>query len=163
MRAVIVYETSYGNTGQVAAAIAEGVRRARPDAEVRCLPVAEAGARTVEGADLLVVGGPTHMRGMSTRLSRTLAAKAGAPERGPGLRSWLRALPDGGTGARAAAFDTRAGAAHAGAAADGIATRLARHHWDLAAEPAGFLVEETGGPLREGEAVRAEAWGAALV
>ncbi|MGW4806208.1 flavodoxin family protein [Kitasatospora sp. NPDC004272] len=162
MRAVIVYESSYGNTGQVAAAIADGVRRADPDAEVRCLPVAEAAAAAVGDVDLLVVGGPTHMRGMSTRLSRTLAAKAGAPEHGPGLRSWLRALPDGGPGARAAAFDTRAEAKHAGAAADGIAARLAGHHWDLAAEPAGFLVEDTGGPLRAGETDRARAWGAGL-
>ncbi|GLW57433.1 flavodoxin domain-containing protein [Kitasatospora phosalacinea] len=161
MRAVIVYESSYGNTGQVAAAIADGVRQADPDAEVRCLPVA--GAGTVGDVDLLVVGGPTHMRGMSTRLSRALAAKAGAPGHGSGLRSWLRTLPDGGPGARAAAFDTRAGVKHAGAAADGIAARLTEHHWDLAAEPAGFLVEDTGGPLRTGETDRARAWGAALV
>ncbi|MFB7945518.1 flavodoxin family protein [Kitasatospora phosalacinea] len=160
MRAVIVYESSYGNTGQVAAAIADGVRQAEPDAEVRCLPVAEAG--TVGDVDLLVVGGPTHMRGMSTRLSRTLAAKAGASEYGSGLRSWLRTLPDGGPGARAAAFDTRAEAKHAGAAADGIAARLTKHHWDLAAEPAGFLVEDTGGPLCAGETDRARAWGARL-
>ncbi|MFE1318678.1 flavodoxin family protein [Kitasatospora phosalacinea] len=162
MRAVIVYESSYGNTGQVAAAIADGVRRADPDAEVRCLPAGEAGPDAVEDADLLVVGGPTHMRGMTTGLSRTLATKAGAPEHGPGLRSWFHSLPDGGGGTRAAAFDTRADSKHAGAAADGIAARLTRHHYDLTTDPVGFLIEGTEGPLREGELLRAKEWGATL-
>ncbi|GLW74131.1 flavodoxin [Kitasatospora phosalacinea] len=163
MRAVIVHESVYGNTGQVAAAIAEGVRQAEPTADVQCLPVAEAGPDAVEGADLLVVGGPTHMRGMTTGVSRALAARSGAPEHGgPGLRSWFHSLPDGGGSARAAAFDTRAEVKHAGAAADGIAARLTRHHYDLAAEPAGFLVEGTEGPLRAGESDRARAWGAQL-
>ncbi len=127
------------------------------------MPGAAAGPDAVEGADLLVVGGPTQMRGMTTGVSRALAARAGAPEHsGPGLRSWFHSLPDGGGGARAAAFDTRAEVKHAGAAADGIAARLTRHHYDLAADPAGLLIEGTEGPLREGEAARAEAWGADL-
>ncbi|MGW4378899.1 flavodoxin family protein [Kitasatospora sp. NPDC004531] len=162
MRAVIVYESMYGNTAQVAEAIAAGIRTTVPDADVRCLPVAEAEAGAVADADLLVVGGPTHMRGMSTGLSRTLAAKAGAPEESPGLRAWFRSLPDGGAGVRAAAYDTRVESKHAGAAADGIAARLTRHHYDLTSDPVGFLVEELGGPLREGELERAKAWGAAL-
>ncbi|MFD8597163.1 flavodoxin family protein [Kitasatospora sp. NPDC059646] len=162
MRALIVYESMYGNTGKVAEAIADGIRTTVPNAEVRCLPVAEAEADAVRGADLLVVGGPTHMRGMSTGLSRTLAEKSGAPEHSPGLRAWFRTLPDDGAGVRAAAFDTRAGTKHAGAAADGIAARLTRHHYDLTADPVGFLVDEVDGPLRDGELDRAKAWGAAL-
>ncbi|WP_404867381.1 flavodoxin family protein [Kitasatospora griseola] len=162
MLAVIVYESMYGNTGQVAKAIADGIRTTKPDADVRCLPVAEAGTGVVGDADLLVVGGPTHMRGMSTGLSRTLAAKAGAPEESPGLRAWFRSLPDDGAGVRAAAFDTRVETKHAGAAADGIAARLTRHHYDLTSDPVGFLVEEINGPLRDGELNRAKAWGAEL-
>ncbi|MFF0292745.1 flavodoxin family protein [Kitasatospora sp. NPDC004615] len=162
MRAVIVYESMYGNTGQVAQAIAHGIRTTKPDADVRCLPVAEAETEAVGDADLLVVGGPTHMRGMSTGLSRTVAAKTGAPEESPGLRSWFRSLPAEGAGTRAAAFDTRVEGKHSGAAADGIAARLTRHNYDLTAEPVGFLVEDVGGPLRDGELNRAKEWGAAI-
>ncbi|WP_331741467.1 hypothetical protein OG535_02520 [Kitasatospora sp. NBC_00085] len=50
-----------------------------------------------------------------------------------------------------------------GSAAEGIAQRLSRHHYDVVAEPEGFIVDEADGPLRAGERDRARAWGAALV
>ncbi|MFG2820876.1 flavodoxin family protein [Kitasatospora sp. NPDC048365] len=177
MRAVIVYESMYGNTREVAEAIAEGVHEASPDASVSCLPVAEAGVDVTRAADLLVVGGPTHMHGMTSRLSRKMAAsaeagKAGHEEQaeearataeGPGLRTWFHSLPDTEPGTHAAAFDTRAAIKHPGGAAEGIAHRLARHHYDVVAEPEGFLIDESDGPLRAGERERARSWGAALV
>lgn len=52
MRAVIVYESIYGNTLDIAKAIAAGLR-AR--AEVSVLPVRESDHRHWEGIDLLVV------------------------------------------------------------------------------------------------------------
>ncbi|WP_431683256.1 flavodoxin family protein [Kitasatospora sp. KL5] len=173
MQAVIVYESMYGNTRLIAEAIAEGVHRAAPDAEVSCLPVADAGADVTRGADLLVVGGPTHMHGMSSGLSRKLARSA-AEKHGtdveapggadsPGLRTWLRALPETATGTHAAAFDTRADMKMSGGAADGIAKRLSHHHYDVMVEPEGFVVEDSEGPLRAGELDRAQTWGASLV
>ncbi|MBO1414072.1 flavodoxin domain-containing protein [Streptomyces sp. FH025] len=177
MHTVIVYESMYGNTREIAEAIAEGVHQADPEASVDCLPVADADSEMTRTADLLVVGGPTHLHGMSSGLSRRMAAAAeGRKEghedaaaearttaEGPGLRSWFHDLPDTEPGTYAAAFDTRVATPHAGGAAEGIAHRLSGHHYDVVAEPEGFIVEGTDGPLRAGELDRARAWGAHLV
>ena len=111
MRALVVYESMYGNTHVVASNIADGLRA---DYEVTLVPVAEATTELVAGADLLVVGGPTHLRGLSSAMTRRMAAEAAARDgsglrldpdaRGPGLRDWLKGLSGG--HALAAAFDT---------------------------------------------------------
>ena len=69
-----------------------------------------------------------------------------------------------GDGFSAAAFDTRLDRSPAvtGAAARGIAKRLQRRGCKLIAEPESFFVVESEGPLEDGEAARARAWGAAL-
>ena len=65
MRALVVYETMWGNTGEIAASIADGIR-------TREVAVASAGRGRAGGrgaprdVDLLVVGGPTHAFSMST-------------------------------------------------------------------------------------------------
>jgi Flavodoxin len=70
------YESMLGNTGVIAEAIAEGVREAVPDAQVACLRVAESDAERIQAADLLVVGGPTHMRGLTSGLTRKMGLAA---------------------------------------------------------------------------------------
>lgn len=178
MRAVIVYESLFGNTREIADAIGEGVKETHPDAEVECVAVVDALPERVGPTDLLVVGGPTHMRGMTTGMSRKMGLKseereAGQEERpftseegaeGPGVRGWFHdTLPKAHTGTHAAAaFDTRADTRLAGAAAGGIARRLRGHGYELVAEPEGFIIEDIDGPLRAGERDRARAWGAAL-
>ncbi|MFI9366566.1 flavodoxin family protein [Kitasatospora sp. NPDC053057] len=176
MRIVIVYESLFGNTHEIAEAIGDGLREARPDAQIACLRVAEASPDATAAADLLLVGGPTHMRGMSRSVSRKMALKVDMrvdeseaghePEEGaegPGVRDWFHTLPKAVQGARAAAFDTRGDARMSGGAAPAIARRLRHHGYTLAAEPEGFIVEDAEGPLREGERSRARAWGSALV
>jgi flavodoxin len=62
MRVVVVYESMYGNTHLVADAVAEGLRSVdRVDAEV--VGVAHASAAVLAGAEVVVVGGPTHVHG----------------------------------------------------------------------------------------------------
>lgn len=177
MEVAIVYESLFGNTRAIAEAVAEGVRQADPAAHVVLLPVGEAKADQLRDAGLLIVGGPTHMRGMTSGTTRRKGLEAegntakgkGAeftPERGaegPGVRDWFEALPKAGSGTLAAAFDTRAGFKLAGGAAKGIARRLRGHGYKLAVPPEGFIITGTEGPLREGEPDRARAWGAALV
>jgi Flavodoxin len=100
MRALVVYESMYGNTHLVAGSIADGLRQT---CEVTLVPVAGATAGLVAGADLLVVGAPTHLRGLSSAASRQQAAQTGA-RRG----SRLRLDPDaGGPGMRELAAGPR--------------------------------------------------------
>jgi Flavodoxin len=177
MDVAIVYESLFGNTRAVAEAIADGVRDADPAAYVALMRVSEAKADPVGRAQLLVVGGPTHMRGMTSGATRrkglaeerkaaqsarvALVPEAGAA--GPGIRDWFGALPRARPGAHAAAFDTRADFRLAGGAARKISRRLRRHGYDLVGRPEGFVIEATDGPLRPGERDKARAWGAALV
>ena len=168
MNALIVYESMYGNTHAVAEAVADGLAS---DWTTAVRAVHEAGT-VPDDVDLLLVGGPTHMHGLSTGLSRSMAASAakedagmlapGATE-GPGLRAWLRDMPRR-SGARAAAFDTRgdARAAVTGSAARGIARRLRHHGYDVIGVES-FLVADAEGPLEDGELDRARAWAAGLV
>src|SRR4051812_41552223 len=64
MEIAVVYESMYGATREVADAIAAGVAEAEPDATVTCVRVGDADPDRVAAADLVIVGGPTHMRGM---------------------------------------------------------------------------------------------------
>ena len=169
MRAVVVYESMYGNTRAIAEAIATGLGER---VDVTVLHADDANAEAIKGTDLVVVGGPTHMHGLSTSLSRRAAAQATEedghghlePHAGDsaGLRSWLAHFS--GTGLLAAAFDTRLdrSAALTGAAARGIARRLRRQGCTLVAKPESFFVIDGEGPLEDGEVARACAWGAAL-
>ena len=75
MNAIVVYESIYGNTHDVADAVAEGLGAAT------VLSVPEAVGRAGE-ADLLVVGGPTHMHRLATARSRQLAAAAAHEDAG---------------------------------------------------------------------------------
>lgn len=165
MNALVVYESVYGNTHRIADAGAEGLGGAA------VVPAHEAAERVGE-ADLLVVGGPTHMHGLATRRSRQMAAEAAHEDiaitidpsatEEPGLRKWLSELPDR-KGARAAAFDTRLDRSPllTGVAARGIAKRLRHHGYEVLATES-FLVEDSEGPLEEGEIDRARVWGAQL-
>jgi hypothetical protein len=172
----IVYESLFGNTREVAEAIAAGVRVADPEARVTLLRAEDARPGESE-ADLLIVGGPTHVLRMASRHTRRQGIDAGEksaakqhrlPQRephaeGPGVREWLDRLPEARPGSRAAAFDTRLPSRIAGGAARPIAHALRRHGYRMAAKPEGFIVTGGEGPLRDGELDRARLWGLALV
>ena len=169
MRVAVVYESLFGNTGQVAEAIADGIRSADPDARVSVAPVTTRGPR-IPRIDLVVAGGPTHFLGMTSPRSRRMRDDGresgtqdhGEPQECRGIREWLDALPRGrGTGA--AAFDTRLGTLFPGSAARLIGGRLVNRGYQLVARPEGFLVENSRGPLLEGERERARDWGESLV
>jgi len=168
MRAVVVYESMYGNTHVIATDIAAGLRDTH---EVTLVSVSRATPELIAGADLLVVGAPTHLHGLSTASSRQAARKAaGKPDSGlaldpdaggPALRDWLAGLTAGHT--LAAAFDTRLAGAPVltGRASRGISRLLKRHGYRLIAPPESFVVTKLN-TLVDGEASRARRWGAAL-
>lgn len=165
MRAVVVYESMYGNTHTIANSIADGLRATH---EVTVVPVSEASGQLIAEADLLIVGGPTHVHGLSSRSSRRTARQAAAKDGsqlrldphagGMGLRDWLNAL-DRGSGL-AAAFDTRINglSVFTGRASHAISRLLKRHGYRLVVAPDSFLVSPQS-TLLDGEAGRARRWG----
>jgi hypothetical protein len=168
MRALVVYESMYGNTHAVAVDIAAGLRATH---EVTLVPVTRVTADLVAQADLLVVGGPTHMRGMPSGASRRMAADT-ARKQGNGLtmdpdadsagiRGWLNGLGAG--DALAVAFDTRFRGVPAltGRASRGISRQLKRHGYRVLAAPESFLVSKQN-KLLGGETGRARLWGAQI-
>lgn len=168
MRAVVVYESMYGNTHQVADAIGAGLKSVY---EVGVLPVADAGSEVLADADLVVVGGPTHAHGMSRESTRRAAGDAaGKPGSDltleseavhQGLREWFASL--GQLPAKAAAFDTRihGPALLTGRASKGIAHLLRQHGCEVVTEPESFLVSRDN-QLDAGETERARDWAAKL-
>jgi len=163
VNAVIVFESLFGNTREIAEAVAEGLGSG---AQVVLTQVADAEASLLADADLLVVGGPTHVHGMASERSRVgavgVAGREGLPEPvtdGPVLRDWFEEIPSG-RGRGAAAFDTRIGKSKVltGSAAGRIVRLLGRAGYTVVGEES-FIVEGTAGPLREGELDRARAWG----
>lgn len=169
MKALIVYESMFGNTRTIAAAIAEGLA---PTVEAQVVPVGEADGIAMHDVDLLIVGGPTHVWTMSRPRTRQgapayvskpgsdLVLEPGA-DTGPGVREWLASLPH--LDLRGAAFDTRvkAPAMFTGRASRAINRSLARHGLTVVAPPESFLVDKKT-HLVPGETERARAWGAQL-
>ena len=156
MRAAVVYESSFGNTREVARAVARALGASLHSVDER---PPDFGA-----LDLLVVGGPTHVHGLSSERSRTAATDQGAPgEPGIGARGFVDRMPDTPM-LSVAAFDTRVRrpAALTGSAARGLARRLRRHGCTLVAPHESFFVEGTEGPLAPGELERAAEWGRSL-
>ena len=72
MRAVIVYESMYGNTHAVANSVAEGLRDEACDVTV--VPVGRATEELTGHCDLLVVGGD-HVHGLSRPSTRKSARR----------------------------------------------------------------------------------------
>jgi len=160
MRILVVFESMFGATEQIARAVAQGMA-----AEVVNVDNAP---DDVTGVDLLVVGGPTHVHGMSRAATRKSAVQqVDHPTRSAtGVREWLDSLGPIPRGLPVAAFDTRLDKSRllTGAASLGIAKRLRRLGCREAAPAESFFVGTTpvdAGP-NPGELDRAEAWGAAL-
>lgn len=168
MRALVVYESRYGNTHLIAEAIARGLGSAFP---VQVAAVAQARYENIRRYDLVVVGGPTHAHGMSRPGARQSAIAAAERESedlqlqpdagGLGLSAWLDTL--GLCDGHAAAFDIRlhAHTLLTGKASKGIAAMLHNHGFQLIAEPISFLVDRHH-HLLAGEEEQAEQWGAIL-
>jgi hypothetical protein len=168
MRAVIIYESMYGNTHAIAEAIGRGLA---PEHEVSVVGVAEATPELLDGAGLVVAGGPTHVHGMSRARSRQAAVDAARKDgsgltlephaQGPGLRDWFGTV--GRIRGCGAAFDTRmtGPAALTGRASKAIAKLLDQHGLTEIAPAQSFLVTKDN-RLQPGEEDRAEQWGREL-
>ncbi len=162
MRALLVYESMFGNTETVARAVARGLGESM---NVVTHEVSTAPPRVTDLVDLIVVGGPTHAFSMSRPATRADALDRGATrgEQNLGIREWLGGLPGGPHSELLAAFDTRVSRMQRlpGSAAR-RAVRTAHAHGYESAGSESFYVSDTAGPLVPGELDRAAAWGRAL-
>lgn len=160
MRALVIYESMFGNTRAIAEAVAEGI------GESMQVEVAEVGAvdpARVAEVDLLVVGAPSHAFGLSREQTRASAAHEtdqSLVSTGIGLREWLEGLPAPTGHVAAAAFDTRPERPRLPGSAATTAQRWLRRLGF--AQPVGaesFRVRGMTGPLLPGEIEYARHWG----
>ncbi|MDA0352388.1 MAG: flavodoxin domain-containing protein [Chloroflexi bacterium] len=166
-RALVVFESMYGNNQQLAAAIADGVRSAGGLAEV--LEVSDAPRALPADVSLLLVGAPNHATGLPHQSGRTSAAKeTDQPlvSSGIGLREWFDQLEKPPHAVSAAGWDTRLTKPRflrfLDRASRGIEQRLRRRGLRIVVRAEHFYVTGTTGPLADGELDRARQWGTAL-
>ena len=160
VKALVVYESFFGNTESIARAIAGGLRMEGLSAEA--VDIADDFEVDPATCDLLVVGGPTHAFALSRPSTRDDAAARGGDERyaARGLREWLAALPRRDDTHLAAAFDTRVSKVrHLPMSAARSAAHLLRDRgFTLVSRPTGFVVQEVEGPLEARQMERAISW-----
>ena len=160
MKAIVVYESHWGNTAAVARAVADGIGPG-----TQALSTGQAVGEAIAGADLIVAGAPLlgftlPTDGMLKNIGANASKDKVAPDLSqPSMRSWLEALPKG--SGHSAAFETRIWWSPGGAA-KAILRRLKKTGYGPIAKAQRFIVKGKCGPLRDGEMERAKAWGAEL-
>ncbi len=164
MKALIVYESMFGSTRRVAEAICAELAESI-DAEIK--PVGVVRPPDLEGIDLLLVGGPTHLHSLSSQRTRDEAIDWSLdPDKHlllepashrTGIREWITTLET--VPGRFAAFDTRANITVllSGSAANSIDALLTKHGGTRLLPPAGFYITAHGA-LRPEETERARGW-----
>jgi flavodoxin len=148
MKVLVIADSAYGNTWEVASAIADAFGNS-----ARAIRPPHVQVEDIAGLDLLIVGSPT---------------QGGRPL--PSITQCLRGLaPDGLKGIAVAAFDTRVDARQQslplrllvnliGYAAPKIGRELTSHGGRQVVPLEGFIVEGKEGPVRAGEIQRAADW-----
>lgn len=160
-RALVVFESMFGNTRAVAEAIADGLATF---GDVRAVDVRDA-TTEVRDMDLIVVGAPTHAFGLSRPRTRADAGTQGADPKaaaGGGVREWIDSLDSGDRSPTVAVFDTRIHRPRVPGSAARAARRRLRRHGFRVGEAVSFWVTGTPGPLSDGELARARRWGEQL-
>lgn len=165
-RALVVYESVFGDARTIAFAIAGGLSEFLP-ADV--VAAADAPAAIVPEVGLLIVGGPNHAFGMprpSTREGAVTQHGAVIADTTVGLHEWLQSVRVPRSGLAAAAFDTRSGGHrmlvkmdHASRTEEKLLGKLAA---TIVVPAEHFYVADTQGPLIDGEVDRARSWGRTL-
>jgi hypothetical protein len=161
VKALIVYESMFGNTRRIAEAIRDGLS---PGASVTLTDVADATRVVPDDIDLLVVGGPTHAFSMSRHGTREDAVRRGAKstDLAGGIREWLHELGEGPRPAFAS-FDTRVDVPLLPGAASRSAAKAARRLGFTVLDTASFRVADYEGPVLPGEIERAIEWAKGLL
>ncbi len=140
MKAIVIYDSQYGNTEQIAKAIGSGFGE-----ETRVVKVGEVKAEDIAPYHFVIIGSPTQG-------GRQTAA----------IKDFLDKLPaEALKEKRLAAFDTRLKNIFVkmfGYAAPRIEAAIKEKGGNATAQPQGFFVKSAKGPLLDGELERATTW-----
>lgn len=128
MKAIVVYDTQFGNTEQVAKGIAKVL-----NADI--IKVTDLEASKLKAYDRFAFGCPVHAWNMSSGMKLALQKLEG----------------ESFAGKQAATFDTRIDSRFAGDAAGKIGKKLKKLGFKVIMKPVHFIVTGREGPLAEGE------------
>ncbi len=137
MKALVVYDSVYGNTKKIAETVAKELGK-----DVKTVSVSDFKSKDLTGINLLVVGSPILAFRPSEKTGKFLASLSAGQLKG----------------VKAAAFDTRVRIFFHGDAAGKIAKTLEQAGAEIVAEPCGFIVEGREGPLAKDAVVKAKEW-----
>lgn len=141
MKALVVYDSVWGNTEKIAQAIGSGM-----GGDVKVVRPNQVNLSELASLEILVVGAPTQ-GGRATKA----------------IQDFISQIPPGSLkNIKVTTFDTRMKMFIArlfGYAADRIETVLKQKGGTLAVPPEGFIVKGREGPLEDGELERATKWG----
>jgi hypothetical protein len=167
MKAVVIVESMFGNTLSIADAIRSGMQT---HCSVSVISVTRVESTDLLDTDVVVVGGPTHIHGISTEVSRQNAAilaldssselKLDSNAAGSGIREWLQLVHKEELPNLYATFDTRVRGLQVitGATSRQINAQLRRLGKDQVLPPMSFLVGSDH-KLIAGKREHAKEWG----
>lgn len=135
MKAIIIFDSNFGNTQKIAETIAK-------EFETQAIPVSKASIDELGGLDLIVVGSPINAWRPSEKMGKFLASLN---------KGQLK-------GVKAAAFDTRVKLFIHGDAAKKMSKALENAGAEIIIEPQAFFVKGREGPLLDGEIEKASHW-----
>jgi len=156
MKAVVVYDSYFGNTEKIAQAVGKALGTAKT---VSVVKADQANQDMLEGIDVLVAGSPT---------------RAFSPT--PAVKSFIKKIPAKGlSGVKVAAFDTRLPMDENvpgflkfmvnlfGYADKPLHDLMVKKGGQAPVQSQGFFVKESEGPLLDGELERAAAWAKEII
>jgi len=131
-RAIVIYNTKFGNTEKIAKALARGMEKG--GVKVDCVKADEVDVNKLGEYDFLAFGSPTHAFGTSKPMKTFLEKLKSVNLKGK----------------KAFAFDTKFKSWLAGSAAKGIEKRLRGFGMIIVKPYASAIVKGSEGPLAEG-------------
>lgn len=155
MKALVIYDSVFGNTEKIAQAIGSAVGTKK---DVMVKRVVDVDEKDLVGLDLLLVGSPTRGFRPIESVSKFLNALSSTSLQGVKAAAFDTRIPLESIQSKAFRFIIKKG----GYAAPVIAKKLEKNGATIMAAPEGFFVEESEGPLANGEIERAAQWGKQL-
>jgi flavorubredoxin len=144
MKALLIYDSIFGNTENVAKALSSGMRE--KGIEVDCVRANAVEIGTLSNYDMIVIGGPTHKVGLSETM-KTLTKQLKKAD----VKNKL-----------AFAFDTRYNKRFAGSAANRIEQRMKQYGMKVVMSHQSAIVVGREGPLEDGTGEKFKQIGAEL-